>query len=597
MKHLYFVAVTTVLLFNLFFNLACTRANNSDSRVQIELPQNPNPRSYNLIQSLLMSSVTSSNITIQAQSPNWSTEPATPAEGSNPVNCYFATVYAPDLVADRKFACYRYVLGNKNPIVEYGVIGGASYEGQTLEINVPPGENREITLFGVHAQSQEYCTKLVDPSFDKARLSRPYIVGNAAINILKQDVEVPMTVNFDENKVVDGCDLLLESENNTSSSFIKTVLIGNSANGEHIANNNCYQIQTYVTDSSGSQIFSGVGSDLTLSLHNNFGSFATKNSCIAAASPFSGDTTFVYEDNTPVVRRWIKANSTVYNHNFLRLATVPSGYTELLTPLFTHTAPVVAPVMSLPSQILNDTCYPISFTAQLQTSPSTSRVLDDIITFAANSSAAGVVKFHSTDSTCALATASDSYTLDYNSSGFTKDTIYFKINSFANYSDIVFTAGYTVTPTSATTTTISTTSRIGLAEDVRLKATNAILVTQDASNSSCYGPFRLSLTNFDGTEVKNTLTVNRSFRVSNTVLYATKGIGLSNDVNCSSIVPTGDAGIDFTIPVGFSSKDFYVKTAAQSTIDFTNSGIENFTITETTSGGATSVIYVQPMPP
>ena len=581
-----------ISIFGLVLNTSCTRANNSNSVVRIELPKEAANKDFNLAKSLNFNLYSSTPDVATLSSTEWSNENATGFDGSNPINCYFVTVFAADLVRDRRFACYRNVLEEKIVYNEYGVIAGAASAGETLNVDVSPGEGRELLVFGMHAQSKEFCTNVTDSNFDKSRLSRPVMVGKTTVNILRPEVEVTMALSYDKNKSIDGCDLLVASNNNTTNSYLKTILVGNPSYGEHISNNQCYQIQTYITDASGSKNFNSPAADLTLSLHNNFGTFASLSTCLAAASPMSGDTSFVYSAAESDVKRWIKGNSSMYNHPYLRLASVPSGYTELLTPLFTHTSTAISPIISFPKQILNDTCYPIYFSTK-DTSISTSTMsLSQLIRIIAITSGTGTVNFHGSDANCSAGSADDAYEVDYTSSPVSNDLTYFKVSSFSNYSNIDFAVEYNATPTSATTTNTSVAARIGLAEDVRVKTVTPLILKQDASNPSCYGPYRLYLTNFDGVEVNNTYAGSRDFKVTATP-YITSGIGFSNDANCTTVVNSVDNFGDFTIANNQSATFFYVKVADQTIKNFTNNtALHLATFREQFSGSASTALYI-----
>ena len=573
-------------------NTSCTRANNSTSVVRIELPKEAANKNFNLAKSLNFNLYNSNPDVAALADADWSNESATGFEGSNPINCYFATVYSDDLVRDRRLACYRNVLGEKIPYNEYGVIAGAAYSGETLNIEVSPGEGRELMVFGMHAQSKEYCTNVTDSNFDKSRLSRPLMVGKTTVNILRPEVEVTIDLSYDKNKSIDGCDLLIGSNNNTTNSYIKTVLVGNPSYGEHISNNQCYQIQTYITDASGSKNFNAPASDLTLSLHNNFGTFASLSTCLAAPSPFSGDTTFVYSATESDVKRWIKGNGSIYNHPYLRLSSEPTGYKELLTPLYTHTSSAISPTISFPKQIVNDTCYAISFSTKETISSASTMSLNQLIRILPSTSGTGTVDFHGTDATCSAASLDDVYEADYSSSPVSSDVTYFRARSFSNYSNIDFIVEYGATPTSATTTNASVTARIGLAEDVRVKTVTPLILKQHPSNFSCYGPYRLYLTNFDGVEVKNTFGANREFRVTATS-YITSGIGISSNASCATVVNSIDNFGDFSIADNQSATFFYVKVADQTTKDFTsNTALHLVTFRELSSGTSSTALYV-----
>jgi hypothetical protein len=208
-----------------------------------------------------------------------------------------------------------------------GAVTNAGSAPASIVMEVPTGLARKFRLIGFHATDPLIDCILLQGDADHTNLSRPYVIAESApIDLVPGDVEVPLTMSFDNQKWFDECDF--GGGSNGGSPVIATrVEIRKDSFPEGrfykaTGNLRCHAIDVQLTDNFGrpAVLPSGV-SQVTYKLKDgasDLGTFDDKDSCQTNAMAIKNEFS-IPAQSSRFVRRWIQIPA-AHSPNFLSLS-------------------------------------------------------------------------------------------------------------------------------------------------------------------------------------------------------------------------------------------------------------------------------------
>lgn len=190
--------------FLLFFG--CTRAVDSEkSKVIIQLPAEANSAAsqvtaspftnnnfVNKLETYESSGTGDDDAFSEIQPSGYSASGTT---SSYPINCYLVAVKGPEEFMNRSSCKKESSGGTTATTYTFGPKLGLRSAGSTLELEVPPGDNREVMIFGLHAFEQADCKDLsLAPK--KSSFTHPYFLGKSATLKFEPGKEISVPINL-----------------------------------------------------------------------------------------------------------------------------------------------------------------------------------------------------------------------------------------------------------------------------------------------------------------------------------------------------------------------------------------------------------------
>lgn len=537
---IHIVLITSIYLLILS---SCDRANETSSKLTIQLPRTS------------QSFQKTSDVSALA---DWSS--TTPSSLSS-FNCYMIMVGGPDPILNNNVCGKKSGGALTTPMFNIGLVAGAGLAGQSLELDVPPGPNRVVTLIGFQALNTAACQNYKSPGFDQSNLSKPFILGKSDPLTLvpNSTVNVPITMSFDSNAWFDECQGPAFNDANQNRIASQIVLRKFSSPKSGTIDTACNSIDIELHDSNNRTASANTATIAGLDAYINGSS--TPNALITSYSNFldcsggtNSATTFTIPAGDTSIKRWIKPSlisgsitSLVLKVNLSQtsLAAESNGSFNLTNGSATNNAiEMFGPMFALPN-----ICYKYDLASrQFDRTPNTSDTSTISLTAAPESNIYSDTNCStpvSIDSTNPNSSKNYSLTLTGGVKSF-----YVKFNNPSsetaanqnfNVNKSGYLSGYHFTQISMQAP-VTTPSRLSIKEDaVMAKITYA-----------CYGPFRLSLSNNSGAEV--IAASNRTINLTGTIPTNMSFL----DGSCSGSPITTST----TILSGSSYTVFYIKFAA-----------------------------------
>ncbi len=523
------------------FLLSCERMNSENAKVTIDFPasQSSSLNQFKQIsmptfnQKSLVFDLSNSQRNNNLENQKWNDiEPTGLASDSSPnntapINCYFVALGWPENSSNSN-ACYK-KLGGTSPRevkFKFGLIAGPVPAGQSISFEASAGKDRVLYLMGMHAIDEDYCVSFSSEDFSKQNMSRPYNLGQISnVQLLPGlETQVPITMTFDSDKSITGCDLVLPGEDDEppppiSSKFIALKWVGSPHQGGHLGPNQCVPFQAYITDESGI-VREKSTSPISLALANGFTTYDSYSNCLDGGSAEEG---FSIPANKSGILRWV--SSTTFSSATELALQMPSSVSGTVSaPLVYHTDNNIKfPVASIPKSMLPNICYPIQFTTNNIEKSGPNKLDQD--NFLITSESSEIQFFLGTDPNC-QDSGLDEIHLNYsseNSENKDDDVVYFKYIQSANVNPntqaqkavIKFNNNAGESQTTQKITELTTVVRQGPISSYKLSFQETELhLKRNTSDGgyTCHGPFRLFIANKVGDEVKAT-TSGMEFKV------------------------------------------------------------------------------------
>lgn len=524
---------------------SCSRAGDDKATVSFNLPasywanqsQGSNSQS-NYVSNLLQvaqnsTQLYSSNVsTANSSNDQWrEIIPTGYDTGQTPINCVFIVATGPQL---DQSACFKKVSGSTTDtqVIKFGdislpmeVVG----TGAELSLKVTPGSDRIFYLLGMNAV-ENGCLPFGDDKFERQALSKPFIIGKTipvkieagALN----KVTLTLTSAVNPNDYIDYCDTpeapgLLNPPENLSVAKVELSL--NRELTKNVAyNNQCVPMTIRFKDSSGLvNIQSPYSENLSLETEqaDPVGTYSSAQSCLNNTNQRTSISTLNNFETTV----WIKADQSILNNQSIRLqgmigntiplagVEVPVAVTERMLVVSTPTTKFAT--INAPDRILNGVCYQATLSANNGnfSVPGFFEANNTANAGYIDSSASGVLTFHDGPDCQSIGTPTQSLFSGTNHGFY---TVWFKVSGYSVGSEITLLHSYTVTPSAIVRTKMTVVT--GTIEPAKLKISGPTDLINPA-NTSCYGPYRVEVTNSSGTSIggnSETEALRRQYDVS-----------------------------------------------------------------------------------
>lgn len=130
------------------------------------------------------------------------------ATGAYPINCYLVTLVGPEAFLKANYCGGKNSDGTVNQDYSFGTFIGLRPAGSVLEFDAPPGDNRQIMIFGLHSTDPLACTDLLASKPSKTNFSKPQMLGISAAMKFNagQSIVVPVDLSSPSTATqVDDC--------------------------------------------------------------------------------------------------------------------------------------------------------------------------------------------------------------------------------------------------------------------------------------------------------------------------------------------------------------------------------------------------------
>lgn len=175
-----------LVLMSISFLFSCQRATeNSSTQISIQLPGNNSQSISQIIsQSTQVTTLSDINLNDEGNDENFLSDLPTgfTASGARPINCYLIAVSGPEAQFQRN-SCYKdgAVAGTVNSsYYAFGPYLGLKPAGSVIEMDVAPGPDREVLIFGLHAVDIATCNDLKINKPSKTNFTKPHLLGRSA---------------------------------------------------------------------------------------------------------------------------------------------------------------------------------------------------------------------------------------------------------------------------------------------------------------------------------------------------------------------------------------------------------------------------------
>lgn len=526
-----------VFVYLLLFGLAlssCGRPSDDMGRVSIYFPEtyytnnSSQQNSSNYVSNIL--NIANANTQSITSVSDWA--PIVPTGyqvGRYDTNCLLVVATGPQLDSH---ACFKtsVVTGKATNVLFFGEMSEPTgVGGEKASLEVLAGSNRVFILLGMHAVSYSDCKKMTDPTFDRSKLSKPYIIGKSeSVSVESgRDNRFSITVTpINTDNYIDYCESTEESQIETPP-VVRTVggfevSVDNTITGPVAHHGQCVPVSVKLKDSTGLHVISSPYTT-PLSLSTSTGNLPTMyksgTGCISETPSevlASFTTTDLYE-----ARVWIKAASSD-NSKTLTLTgavsdtvTVSDGTNSSSVNVikshvlsFLPDAATKGPMLVAPEKIVNDVCYPVTFTTGLPSFSQaavidTSVVTDLTATIPFTRIGAQVLFYEFADNTCAGIGASISSSSA--GSNNTSRTRFFKATGFEpgdviNLSSFVSGSQYKMVKKMVVQEQDTLIERLAL-DGPKDLLNPAVDLGTPANSTNCYGPYRAYVVNKRGAAV------------------------------------------------------------------------------------------------
>lgn len=411
-----------LLLLPVVLVIGCGRQSDSTSKVTINLPINHTVAS-NL-------SSFSESISILNEESQFGIDYFLPitatgyTSGANdkPINCYMAVISSESNSDKQSNYCgKRNATSNLiDSTYTFGAYVGLKASGESIEMDVPPGDNKKIILFGTHAVDLSSCKDLsLNPG--KSNFSKMHVVGTSTPFNLKAgsitEVLVQLQLPTASNQV-DDCIL-----NNDSNSFVPATHITIERNSFPYqlyrkpisVGYKCEPLDVVLKSNQNTNKTAASSSALQLSLYENVlsspalrGIFESYSDC--AGNVVSAASTFVLPANYSNKRVWLKLTSsdpasTDYSVSASGNVVTPIAKHFNISPIGTE----FSAYAETPLQIKVGECVPIKIgyrhlNGSIDTGVASASSMDITLSgISAEDNSSVVVDFYYSDSTCTTA--------------------------------------------------------------------------------------------------------------------------------------------------------------------------------------------------
>lgn len=362
------------LSFLLFWG--CTRAVDSpNSKVIIQLPAEATQayaaNSTNKLEAYSEGVFGDSEEDFLGITPNGYTPVSVPSP-NQPINCYLVAVKGPEEFMNRNSCKSDSSNGATSISYTFGPKLGLRPAGSTLELEVTPGDNREVLIFGLHATVPAECKDLsLNPK--KSFLSHPYFLGKSAPMKFEPGKEVTVPIDLIStlssefaSKKIDDCKFENDLPPPAATSIqITTQKAPYGYFQQPTAAPVCYPIDIelrttsspfsqlgYLSTPITTQINESNGSATPLALYQNYNDCSVNNS---ASNQLFLDT------NISTKRVWSRINPSTESVNLSVAVPLGSNLKNNSTQFnfLLGTPRIIDP--ALPSKLKTDVCYPLHF--------------------------------------------------------------------------------------------------------------------------------------------------------------------------------------------------------------------------------------------
>lgn len=550
--------------------LGCTREVESTStKISIQLPNLAasdsllNAKSETVNSSSLGTIISNDGST--GANKGWS---AITPSGVTSFNCYLVVVNGPEAILNRnrcgKKSTAAGTVNGLTSDITFGPVAGIIAAGQSLDIEVASGSDRVVTLVGFQvaeaANISQACVDYNSATFDKSKLSKPYVLGKSAKMELKPTVgndftSVPITMAFSETAFFEDCEGP-EFSNNDSRTPTQVSLKKNFFPSNATAVETCTPLDVEIHDANGRA--ATANTDTVLKIKDATGSTIPTYSGYTNCHNQSGITTsFSLLAGTSLTQRWYLSNATAGTSAFYQLDVSSTNLvaeqagTALYIPNYAATKNKID--LTGPTVVATDVCYKYdvgfrTMTGAYFTPPTSTHV------YVVPPETATLY----TDANCAtpaslISNASQGITraFDFTMTSLTNSTtktFYAKFSSALVYKNVM--SAY---DSAFDGVTLPASLNYFIAQTTELVPV-ATIIREDklipSISSTCFGPFRLALINANGVEVPVPLgSSNYTFAVTGSAT----GVKLAS--YCAAGTLTG-----LYIAPGSSSATFYIVT-------------------------------------
>ncbi|MEQ1724234.1 MAG: hypothetical protein ABL930_13770, partial [Pseudobdellovibrio sp.] len=510
---IFFALISLVLV-------SCERAAESTSKIKISLPTNSSVASN-------LSVLNALNVSILANDDLVGEEdflPITPtgytaATGDKIINCYLVAVSAPDTKGGQNNFC-----GKRNATSNlidanyiFGQYMGLMPAGSTIEMDVFPGENKQIYVFGTHSIDTNSCKDLsLNPS--KSNFSKLHAIGTSSVLKLEpgavSEVVIPLQPPTASNQV-DDCILATDINAFAPASHITVEkksfpyqvfrkYTSASARCEPIdvmflSVNNITKAAASSVPVTASLYFDALSTPV---IKNTYDSY---NNC---SSDISASSSFLIAANSPIKRVWARLLSTDPTSTDLSVAN-NTGLTSITKhfKISFNTSSDFSTTASVPSQVEPGVCYPISvgyrpLNGTLNVGSASASSMDITLAGLRPILNTPVADFYDNDPTCTAA-AQTVFNIAA-SNFFPTNQVYMKVP--ATLSTTVNSLNFTVTKTAGPQNAYTSSFNIRISREIALapKVSNIRMVYKDAFAKNICIPLVLNFLDQKGNMVNIT---------------------------------------------------------------------------------------------
>ncbi|MBC7467327.1 MAG: hypothetical protein H7256_15160 [Bdellovibrio sp.] len=527
-----------------FFSFSCNRAADSTStKISIQLPGAGTLATAK--DTVTITSDTAGGL----ESSEWST--ITPTSVAQ-FNCFMVMITGPEELLKRNSCGKKIAPGSDafTPSLFFGPIAGGYYSGSSLEVEVASGAGRVIMLVGFVSDSAAACQQYDSPSFDKSRLSKPYLIGkssptNLSPTVGNDAVSVPISMALNSTAWFEECDGPAFNKGSGDGSVATKVRLRKDLFPTDIVlENSCNSFEVELHNNKGQG--AALAADTVLGIKSAglvIDSFSSYSSC---AATLGGANTFKIAAGQQATQRWIKIPSASTPSLILSLNLASTTLLPEISSnqyLYRNSAASTKRLdLTGPSNVVSDHCY--IYDIALRSVDQTYFVGDGshVYLTAPNASV-----YNSADCSGSLATiVSGNYDIILNNTGANTKTISMRFDVQGSRYDSALVLSSAGDPLPAVlTTTVYNASSVGA-------TISGLNIFEDRVLPKvvykCYGPFRLALTNSYGIEIPT--TGSQLINISSTV---------ANNTFKTSCY--GGTVSSLTIPAGSSSVNFYLNSA------------------------------------